>query len=135
MPVEPAGYPVRTPFFYTQSTKRALQEVGKHTCCSLFWRPQVTSLAGGIEMTREEEEAQAELRRIVEALKKVRSQLRDIAAALPSTLEEAMYAEEDPDVATEVRSIIECVLTDQIGPAVRDLAAAAEYRRKERDEP
>ena len=48
---------------------------------------------------------------------------------------EAMYAEEDPDVATEVRSIIECVLTDQIGPAVRDLGAAAEYRRKERGEP
>lgn len=86
-------------------------------------------------MTREEEEAQAELRRIVEALKKVRSQLRDVVAALPSTLEEAMYAEEDPDVATEVRAVIECVLTDQIGPAVRDLTAAAEYRRKRRDEP
>ncbi|HEY2294610.1 MAG TPA: hypothetical protein VGM86_28245 [Thermoanaerobaculia bacterium] len=86
-------------------------------------------------MTREEEEAQAELRRIVEALKKVRSNLRDIAAALPSTLEEAMYAEEAPDVATEVRAVIECVLTDQIGPAVRDLSAAAEYRRKKRDEP
>jgi signal transduction histidine kinase len=86
-------------------------------------------------MTKQEEEAQAELRRIVEALKKVQSQLRDIVAALPSTLEEAMYAEEDPDVATEIRSIIECVLTDQIGPAVRDLSAAAEYRRKKRDEP
>jgi hypothetical protein len=86
-------------------------------------------------MTREEEEAQAELRRIVEALKKVRSNLRDIAAALPSTLEEAMYAEEDPAVATEVRAVIECVLTDQIGPALRDLTAAAEYRRKKPDEP
>ena len=85
-------------------------------------------------MTREEEEAQAELRRIVEALEKVRSNLRDVAAALPSTLEEAMYAEEDPDVATEVRAVVECVLTDQIGPALRDLTAAAEYRRKERDE-
>ena len=85
-------------------------------------------------MTRQEEDAQAELRRIVEELKKVRSQLRDIVAALPSTPEEAMYAEEDPDIATEVRSIIECVLTDQIGPAVRDLGAAAEYRRKERGE-
>jgi hypothetical protein len=40
--------------------------------------------------------------------------------------------EEDPDVATEVRSIIECVLADQIGPAVRDLGAAVEYRVKER---
>jgi hypothetical protein len=86
-------------------------------------------------MTRSEEEAQAELRRILEDLKRVRSKLRDIAAALPSTLEEAMYAEEDPDVATEVRSIIECVLTDQIGPAVRDLSAVVEQRRKGRDEP
>lgn len=86
-------------------------------------------------MTRQEEEAQAELRRIVEDLKKVRSHLRDIVAALPSTLEEAMYAEEDPDIATEVRAVIECVLTDQIGPAVRDLSSAAGYRRKERDEP
>lgn len=86
-------------------------------------------------MTRQEEEARAELRRIVEALKKVRSQLRDIAAALPSTLEEAMYAEEDPDVAIEVRAVIDCVLTDQIGPAVRDLSAAAEARPKDRDEP
>jgi len=85
-------------------------------------------------MTREEEEAQAELRRIVEALEKVRSNLRDVAAALPSTLEEAMYAEEDPDVATEIRAVIECVLTDQIGPALRDLTAAAEYRQKRRDE-
>ena len=86
-------------------------------------------------MTRQEEQAQAELKRIVEDLKKVRSKLRDIAAALPSTLEEAMYAEEDPDVATEVRAVIECVLTDQIGPAVRDLSAAAGYRRKGKDEP
>jgi len=85
-------------------------------------------------MTREEEEAQAELRRIVEALEKVRSNLRDVAAALPSTLEEAMYAEEDPDVATEIRAVIECVLTDQIGPALRDLSAAVEHHQKRRDE-
>ena len=40
--------------------------------------------------------------------------------------------DEEPDVATEVRAIIECVLADQIDPAVRDLGAAAEYRVKER---
>jgi hypothetical protein len=86
-------------------------------------------------MTREEEQAQAKLRKVVEELKEVRSRLRDIASALPSPPEEMINEEEDPDVATEVRAIIECVLTDQIGPAVRDLAAAAEYRRSERDEP
>jgi hypothetical protein len=87
-------------------------------------------------MTREEEEkARKELRRIVEELKKVRSHLRDVVAALPSTLEEAMYAEMDLDVATEVRAVIECVLTDQIGPAVRDLNAALESQPKGRDVP
>jgi hypothetical protein len=70
---------------------------------------------------------------VEEELKGIRGRLREIAAGLPRSLDEAlMYAgEEDPDVATEVRSIIECVLADQIGPAVRDLGAAVEYRRKE----
>ncbi len=85
-------------------------------------------------MTREEEEALAEVRRILEALKKVRSDLRDTAASLPSTLEEAMYAEVNPDVAAETRAVIECVLTDQIGPALRDLSAAVERHQKRRDE-
>lgn len=88
-------------------------------------------------MTREEERAQEEVRDAVEALKGVRSRLRNIVAALPrSPQEDSMDAgEEEPDVATEVRSILECVLADQIEPAVRDLAAAAEYRRKGREEP
>jgi hypothetical protein len=88
-------------------------------------------------MTREEEEALAEVRRVLEALTKIRSELRDVAAALPSTLEEAMYAEVDPDAATEVRAVIECVLADQIGPALRDLSAAIEHynNKKKREEP
>ena len=86
-------------------------------------------------MTREEEEARKELRLILEDLKKVRSHLRDVVAALPGTLEEAMYAEMDLDVATEVRAVVECVLTDQIGPAVRDLSAALENRPKGQEEP
>ena len=87
-------------------------------------------------MTREEEQAQAAVREAMEDLKKVRSRLRNIAAALPASPQEVLMdaGDEDPDVATEVRSIIECVLADQIEPAVRDLAAAAEYRVKERKE-
>jgi hypothetical protein len=88
-------------------------------------------------MTREEAEAQAELRQVVEELKGIRARLRAIAGGLPVSPEELsmpMGEEEDPDVATEVRSIIECVLADQIGPAVRDLGAAVEYRVRERKE-
>ena len=87
-------------------------------------------------MTREEAEAQAELRRVVEELKGIRARLREIATGLPASPEESsmLVGEEDPDVATEVRAIIECVLADQIGPAVRDLGAAVEYRVKERTE-
>jgi hypothetical protein len=87
-------------------------------------------------MTREEEQAQAAVRDAMEDLKKVRSRLRNIAAALPASPQEALMdaGDEDPDVATEVRAIIECVLADQIDPAVRDLGAAAEYRVKERKE-
>jgi hypothetical protein len=87
-------------------------------------------------MTRKEAEAQAELRRVVEELKGIRGRLREIAGGLPVSPGEALMlvGEEDPDVATEVRSIIECVLADQIGPAVRDLGAAIEYRPKESTE-
>ncbi len=87
-------------------------------------------------MTQEEAEAQAELRRVVEELKGIRARLRAIAGGLPVSPEELSMpiGEEDPDVSTEVRSIIECVLADQIGPAVRDLGSAVEYRVKERKE-
>jgi hypothetical protein len=87
-------------------------------------------------MTPEEWQAQAEVRDVVESLKGIGSRLRSIAATLPRSPQEAlMYAgEEDPDVATEVRSVIECVLADQIDAAVRDLTAAAEYRGNERKE-
>ena len=36
-------------------------------------------------------------------------------------------------VSTEIRSVIECVLNDSLGPAIRDLAAAASYRPQEKE--
>jgi len=83
-------------------------------------------------MLEKEAEAQSQLRRIVEELQTVGLRLREIAAGLPvSPRETAMLlGEEEPDVATEVRSVIECVLADQIEPAVRDLGAAASYRQR-----
>jgi hypothetical protein len=39
-----------------------------------------------------------------------------------------LLGEDEMDVSTEIRSVIECVLADSIGPAVRDLRAAAAYK-------
>ncbi len=86
-------------------------------------------------MTRAEAQAQEELGEVVARLKEARDQLLGIARRLPVPENVAMLlGEEDPDVATEVRSVIECSLADQIGPAIRDLATAASYRPKVRRE-
>lgn len=86
-------------------------------------------------MTRAEAQAQEELGEVVEQLKEVRHRLQEIARRLPAPENVAMLlGEEDPDVATEVRSVIECSLVDQIGPAIQDLATAAAYRQKVRRE-
>jgi hypothetical protein len=86
-------------------------------------------------MTRAEVQAQEELGEEVGRLKGIRDRLREIARKLPAPENAAMLlGEEDPDVATEVRSVIECSLADQIEPAIRDLATAAGYRPKVRRE-
>jgi hypothetical protein len=82
-------------------------------------------------MTEPGTQAQVRLRRVVELLKEARTEMEEIAAGLPAPENEAMLlGDEEPDVATEVRSTIECSLADQIGPAIRDLASAAVYRPK-----
>lgn len=86
-------------------------------------------------MTRAEAQAQEELDEVVGRLKEARDQLLEIAGRLPAPENAAMLlGEEEPDVATEVRSVIECSLADQIGPAIRDLTTAASYRPKVRRE-
>ena len=86
-------------------------------------------------MTRAEVQAQEELCEEVERLKGIHDRLQRIAKSLPAPENAAMLlGEEDPDVATEVRSVIECSLADQIGPAIRDLTTAARYRPKARRE-
>ena len=86
-------------------------------------------------MTKAEAAAQDELREAVERLKEVQDRLRGIAKGLPAPENVAMLlGEEDPDVATEIRSVIECSLADQIEPAIRDLTTAATYRPKVRRE-
>ena len=79
-------------------------------------------------MTKAEIAAQAALREIAKELITIRRQLMELHKSLPpASLEALMFAgEEDLDVTTEVRTIIECVVQDNILPAIRDLEAAAD---------
>ena len=81
-------------------------------------------------MTEAEAAAQAELRSMVVELEDLRSRLAVVHDRLPVLPQETamLVGEEEMDVATEVRSVIECVLNDSLEPAIRDLAAAASYR-------
>jgi hypothetical protein len=87
-------------------------------------------------MTQAEIAAQAALRQIAKELDTIRRRLLDLHESLPpASLETVMLAgEEDLDVTTEVRTIIECVVQDSIQPAIRDLEAAAEYQTEEEEE-
>ncbi len=80
-------------------------------------------------MTQAEAAAQAELREIVAELELLRSRLLEIVETLPKPPGD-VENEDEMDVATEVRSVIECVLTDNIRPAIRDLRTAASYGSK-----
>jgi hypothetical protein len=81
-------------------------------------------------VSKGEEAARAELRRIVEELDGIRARLVDLHGRLPVPAEETamLVGEVEMDFPTEVRSVIECVLNDNLRPAIRDLAAAASYR-------
>jgi len=85
-------------------------------------------------MSEAEAAAQAELPHIVDRLTAIRSQLRQIveSLAVDPQAEASSFDEDEMDVTTEVRSIIECVLNDSIQPAIRDLRVAAAYRVKGR---
>lgn len=86
----------------------------------------------GYAMAEAEAAAQSELRGIVLELDAIRGRLVELHARLPVPPQETamLLGEEEMDVATEVRSVIECVLSDRLEPAIRDLAAAASYRPK-----
>jgi hypothetical protein len=79
-----------------------------------------------------EEAARAELRSVVEDLDAIRARLVDLHARLPVPAEETamLVGEVEMDFPTEVRSTIECILNDNLRPAIRGLAAAASYQPK-----
>jgi len=72
---------------------------------------------------------QEELREVLPDLKGIERRLKAIHQRLPgpSNMEIEQEAEDEEDVSTEIRSVIECVLTDSLGPAIRDLETASRY--------
>lgn len=85
-------------------------------------------------MTEIEINAQREVQQIVQELDAIQTRLETIHARLPVPADEPamLEGEKEPDFSTEMRSVIECVLADALRPAIRDLAAAAAYRPKEK---
>jgi hypothetical protein len=77
-------------------------------------------------------EAQDELQVLVEQLKGIQKSLRSLRGRLPAPTAGGVEGEneEQSDVAQELTSVIDCVLTDSVGPAIRDLEAASLYRGK-----
>jgi hypothetical protein len=77
-----------------------------------------------------ESAAQAELRKIAEDLKVIRERLKVVQEGLPVAPDRG---DDEMDTVTELRSVIDCVLVDSIGPALRDLLAAAAFSQKGRE--
>ena len=78
---------------------------------------------------------QEELREVLSDLKGIDRRLRAIHGRLPAPSDEEMETEveDEADVSTEIRSVIECVLADSLGPAIRDLETVSRYEVKGRD--
>jgi len=75
-----------------------------------------------------EEEIRAKIRAAVDKQDAVRRHLEETLAGLPVPPPEEAQGEEDPDFPTEARSTIECVLHDEVRPAIRKLNDLADYR-------
>ncbi len=65
----------------------------------------------------------------VSELKALQEKLRSLRDSLPVP---SGQDEEEMDAVTELRSVIDCILLDSLGPAGRDLEAAAVYVSKGR---
>jgi hypothetical protein len=84
-----------------------------------------------MERTETEIAAQAELLKIADELESIQGRLWTVHASLPEPpRQEADQDDEELDVATEVRAVIECVQNDWLRSAVRDLREGAKYRQE-----
>jgi hypothetical protein len=66
----------------------------------------------------------------ISGLKVVQERLRVLQESLPVVPDPG---DEEMDAVTELRSVIDCVLLDSIGPAIRDLQTVAAYVSKNRE--
>lgn len=87
-------------------------------------------------MTDVEEAAREKLRNIAREVEEIGERLQEIHNQLPvpPNVTGMLLEEEEMDAATEMRTTIECVLQDNLRPAIRDLRAAADYQPDSRDE-
>lgn len=81
-------------------------------------------------MTEAEAAVQEELREIVRNLEENRERLQGIAESLPLPPLERPELRDvdlagDPDFTSEVRRVIQCILIDNLEPALRDLRSVA----------
>jgi len=76
--------------------------------------------------------AQAQLREIVRDLTAIQFRLLGVQASLPPAPEEIVRQldVEAMETSTEIRTIVQCVLEDFLGPAIRDLGNAAALPEK-----
>jgi hypothetical protein len=74
-------------------------------------------------MSAEQKAAQEQLREIVRDLEGNRFRLIGVRESLPASVAERVrFAEvEEADPTTEIRTVIQCVLKDSLGPAIEDL--------------
>ncbi|HEV7507602.1 MAG TPA: hypothetical protein VGS07_22145 [Thermoanaerobaculia bacterium] len=77
-----------------------------------------------------ENEAAAQVSVIASEIDTLVRRLRDVHDGLPVSSSEAVMLldEEDLDVATALRSMIECVLTDRLEPALVEMRKWAAYK-------
>jgi hypothetical protein len=81
-------------------------------------------------MTDAEAAGQKLVWEIADQFENLNNLLRAVHDSFPASPLEAVIlaGEADPDVATALRSTIECVLADQLEPALRELRTWAAYK-------
>jgi hypothetical protein len=100
-------------------------------------RPMGDRKLGDRKAAKEERRARRELRSVARELTAIHYRLLGIPASLPPRDDEvATGGDMDPayDAATEMRLAIQCVLRDNLQPAIASLRAAARFKAERREE-